>query len=213
MLGHGWRGLVASVGQEGLRPALGWGLSSAYFQAGHSFPGAWLPPVCGAEAAAVSWDGNCDSPCVWGPLRGGAAETGGTRGPVGTARPAPAQAPSQSLQVQPPGAQASADQQGPGRRLSEPQPLWRCRQRVDTHARGGVPAVEEQACACHPCRGPSLLASLLLGHKGTAHTGVGSGPQGVGGGAGVAPGALAGVCQDGLGWSSWRLEVKDENVS
>lgn len=38
--------------------------------------------------------------------------------------------------------------------------------------------------------GPSLLASLLLGHKGTVDTGVGSGPQDVG--AGVAPGALAG---------------------
>lgn len=40
--------------------------------------------------------------------------------------------------------------------------------------------------------GPSLLDSLLLGHKGTAHTGVGSGPGHVGGGDAVAPGALAG---------------------
>lgn len=82
--------------------------------------------------------------------------------------------------------------------LSEPQPLWRCRQSVDMHRTAcGVPAPgwSRPVPAAHA--GPSLLASPLLGHKGNAHPGAGSGPGDVGVGLGWLLGPWLGVCQDG----------------
>ena len=54
--------------------------------------------------------------------------------------------------------------------------------------------------------GPSLLASLLLRAPLTQVWAQDPGTWRVG--LGWLLGPLLGVCQDGLGWSSWRLEIK-----
>ena len=125
-------------------------------------------------------------PPAWGGSRGG-----WHAGACGHSKARPSPGPLRSLQVQPPGDTASADHPGPGRSFQSHSPSGAA-DSAWTRTTRGVPAPGRSRPVPVTRAGPSLLDSLLLGHKGTAHTGVGSGPGHVGGGDAVAPGALAG---------------------
>ena len=101
----------------------------------------------------------------------------------------------------------SADHRGPGRSFQSHSPSAAA-DSARTCTTRGVPAPGRSRPAPVTSAGPSLLDSLLLGHKGTAHTVWAQDPGTRGVGLRWLLGPWLGVCQDGLGWSSQRLEIK-----
>lgn len=132
---------------------------------------------------------------------------------MGTARPAPAQAPSGVARSSPQGTQHQLTIKGQADAFRAAAPLALQTEHGRALRRTGRPSPGmEQACACHPCWAITP-GQLLLGHKGTAHPGAGSGPGDVGVGLGWLLGPWLGGVRTGSGGPARGWRSKDENVS